>query len=53
MASRRRERAEEAIADLKQQTGRAAIFLALDLANLKQIKEAAEDFLRLSINSSP
>ena len=46
MASRNRERAEEAIADLKKQTGKEAVFLDLDLANLKSIKKAAETFLR-------
>ena len=46
MASRNRERAEEAIADLKKQTGKEAVCLDLDLASLKSIKKAAETFLR-------
>lgn len=46
MASRSKAKAEQAIADLKQQTGREAIFLELDLANLKSVKKAAEEFLR-------
>ena len=46
MASRNRERAEEAIADLKKQTGKEAVFLDLNLASLKSIKKAAETFLK-------
>jgi NAD(P)-dependent dehydrogenase (short-subunit alcohol dehydrogenase family) len=46
MASRSRQRVEDAIADLKQQTGREAIFLELDLANLKSVKAAAAAFTR-------
>lgn len=46
MASRSKAKAEQAIADLKQLTGREAIFLELDLANLKSVKKAAEEFLR-------
>ena len=49
MASRSRQRAEEAIADLKRQTGKEAIFLELDLANLKAIKKAAESFSRFVV----
>ena len=46
LASRSKQRAEDAIADLKKQTGKEAIFLELDLANLKGIKKSAETFLR-------
>ena len=46
MACRSRQRAEEAIVDLKKQTGKEAIFLELDLASLKSVKSSAETFLR-------
>lgn len=46
MACRSRQRAEEAIEDLKKQTGNEAIFLELDLASLKSIKDSVETFLR-------
>ena len=45
MAARSRERATTAIADLEKETGRAAIFLQLDLADLSSVKRAALDFL--------
>ncbi|KAH8115062.1 NAD-binding protein [Phellopilus nigrolimitatus] len=44
MASRSQPKAEAAIAELKAQTGREALFLELDLASLKGIKKAAEEF---------
>ena len=46
MACRSRQRAKEAIEDLKRQTGKEAIFLELDLAHLKSIKASVESFLR-------
>lgn len=46
MASRNRSRAEPAIADLKEKTGKEAIFLQLDLASLRSVKRAAEEFQR-------
>lgn len=46
MASRNRSRARPAIADLKEKTGKEAIFLQLDLASLRSVKEAAENFQR-------
>ena len=46
MASRSRSTAEEAIKDLKEQTGKEAIFLELNLANLSSVRKAAEEFLR-------
>jgi len=46
IAARSSEKGEEAIADLKTATGKEAIFLKLDLANLKSVKEAADEFLR-------
>ncbi|TDL27094.1 NAD-binding protein [Rickenella mellea] len=44
MASRSKEKAEEAIADLKEDTGKDAIFLQLDLASLDAVKKATEEF---------
>ncbi|KAG9046314.1 hypothetical protein FS837_004628 [Tulasnella sp. UAMH 9824] len=55
MASRSKSRAEQAIADLKQETGKEAIFLELDLANLGKITKAAKEFIRcvfISLRSS-
>ncbi|THU94703.1 NAD(P)-binding protein [Dendrothele bispora CBS 962.96] len=46
MASRNEEKAKAAIKDLKQKTGKEAIFLKLDLADLKSVKEAAEEYMR-------
>ena len=46
MASRSRTRAEPAIAELKEKTGKEAIFLQLDLASLKSVRRAAEEFQR-------
>lgn len=46
MAARSREKAEAAIAELRDQTGRQAEFLELDLANLKSIKQAVVEFTR-------
>jgi len=44
MASRNKVKAEDAIKELKQMTGKEALFLALDLANLRSIKSAVEEF---------
>lgn len=46
LAARNKSKADKAISELKQSTGKEAIFLELDLANLKSIKESAETFLR-------
>ncbi|THU77863.1 hypothetical protein K435DRAFT_606119, partial [Dendrothele bispora CBS 962.96] len=40
------EKAKAAIKDLKQKTDKEAIFLKLDLADLKSVKEAAEEYMR-------
>ncbi|KAJ2929751.1 hypothetical protein H1R20_g7318, partial [Candolleomyces eurysporus] len=48
IATRSQEKTEKAIEDLKNETGKEAIFLKLDLANLKSIKAAAEEFLRFA-----
>ncbi|KAL0955504.1 hypothetical protein HGRIS_001742 [Hohenbuehelia grisea] len=45
MASRTEERARAAIADLKADTGKEALFLHLDLANLASVRKAAAEFL--------
>ena len=45
MASRNREKAEKAIAELKALTGREALFLELDLASLASVRRAAREFL--------
>ena len=44
LAARSKERAESAIADLEKETGKKAIWLHLDLADLRSVKRAAEDF---------
>lgn len=45
IASYNAEKAEKAIAELKRETGEEAIFLKLDLADLKSVKAAADEFL--------
>jgi len=45
IAARNEERAKAAIKDLKQTTGNEAIWLKLDLASLRSVKAAAEEFL--------
>ena len=45
IAARNRSQAETAIAELKASTGKEALFLELDLANLAAVRKAAEDFL--------
>lgn len=45
VAGRSREKAEKAIALLKHQTGKNALFLELNLASLASIKKAAAEFL--------
>ncbi|KAF7369180.1 hypothetical protein MVEN_00245200 [Mycena venus] len=45
LACRSRRKAEETIAELRDLTGKEAIFLELDLANLSSIKAASEKFL--------
>jgi retinol dehydrogenase-12 len=46
MASRSKSKAEAAIAELKQDTGKEAIFLELDLSSLQSVRKAAEEFIR-------
>ncbi|KAH9941562.1 NAD(P)-binding protein [Amylocystis lapponica] len=45
MASRSKDKADQAVDALKIQTGKDAIFLELDLANLTTVRRAAEEFL--------
>ena len=47
IAARSKEKATDAIASLKQETGREALFLALDLSSLASIKAAADEFLAM------
>lgn len=46
MASRNQVKAQAAVDELKRETGREAIFLRVDLASLKSVRVAAEEFLR-------
>ncbi|EIN12451.1 NAD(P)-binding protein [Punctularia strigosozonata HHB-11173 SS5] len=45
LAARDQTKAEEAINELKQATGKEAIFLKLDLGDLHSVKQAAEEFI--------
>ncbi|KAF8627488.1 hypothetical protein AX17_006299 [Amanita inopinata Kibby_2008] len=45
IASRNRERTERAILELEEQTGSEAHFIQCDLADLKSVKAAAEEFI--------
>ena len=45
IASRSKERVDTAIAKLKEETGKEAFFLQLDLADLSSIKRSATEFL--------
>jgi len=47
IAARSQEKGQAAIEHLQKVTGKKGIFLKLDLADLKAVKSAAEDFLRL------
>ena len=46
IASRNEEKAKSAITELKELTGKEAIFLKLDLGDLKSVKSSAEEFIR-------
>ena len=46
IAARSQKKAEEAIKELKEETGKEGIFLKLDLSDLKAVKAAAEEFHR-------
>lgn len=46
IAARSLEKAREAIAELKEDTGKEALFLHLDLSDLQSVKESAANFLK-------
>lgn len=46
MGSRSKSKAEAAIKELKEATGKEAIFLELDLSSLPSVRKSAEEFLR-------
>jgi NAD(P)-dependent dehydrogenase (short-subunit alcohol dehydrogenase family) len=45
IAARSQERAEQAIEDLKRETGKEGLYLHVDLADLASVKAAAKEFL--------
>ena len=47
LAARSKQKAEAAIASLKQETGKEALFLERDLSSFAAIKTAAEQFLSM------
>lgn len=52
IAARTQSRAESAISELKEATGKEALFLKLDLADLKSVKAAAEEYTRYVFSSN-
>jgi NAD(P)-dependent dehydrogenase (short-subunit alcohol dehydrogenase family) len=46
VAARNQSKAQEAIEELRKETGKEAIFLKLDLGDLNSIKASAEEFMR-------
>jgi len=52
VAARSQEKVEAAIHDLKNSTGKEAIFLKLDLADLKSVKASAEEYLRFVVSEN-
>lgn len=44
LAARNKSKADEALKDLKDQTGKDAIFLELDLSSLASVRKAAAEF---------
>lgn len=45
LAARNRPKAEQAVKDLKEATGKDAIFLELDLSSIASVRKAASEFL--------
>ena len=45
IASRSKDKADKAVASLKEATGKEPLFLELDLADLSSVKKSAEEFL--------
>lgn len=46
MACRNAQNAQQALEELKQETGKEALFLELDLSSLRSVRRAAEEFLK-------
>ena len=46
MACRNAQSAQQALDELKQETGKEALFLELDLSSLRSVRQAAEEFLK-------
>jgi retinol dehydrogenase 12 len=46
IAARDKVRAEKAVEELRAETGKTALFLQLDLADIRSVKAAAEEFQR-------
>jgi retinol dehydrogenase 12 len=46
MACRNAQNAQQALEELKQETGKEALFLELDLSSLRSVRQAAEEFLK-------
>lgn len=51
VAARDQAKSESAIQELKNSTGKEAVFLKLDLGNLGAVKVAAEEFLRYDFSA--
>ena len=45
MACRNKEKADMAITELKAETGKDALFLSVDLSDLKSIRAGSQDFV--------
>ena len=45
LAARNAQKADEAIAELKNETGKQAIFLKLDLSDIPAVRRSAQEFL--------
>ena len=45
MACRSKEKADNAIREIKAETGKEALFLGVDLSDFKSVKAACRDFL--------
>lgn len=52
LAARSKKKADAAIRELKEATGKDAIFLPLDLGNLASVRESAKEFLRYIFHPS-
>lgn len=52
IAARNVEKSQAAIKELRESTGREAIFLKLDLSDLKAVKAAAEEFNRYALDDT-